>query len=192
MSDTMNGISSPRIRKQAPQVAFEDEIPDDGPELFMLRLKANQKFTMNVYGTKIRGVFYHWVSGGSEPHYEPSKDCPGCKSAQNKKWKGYLHCYCVEMRQEVFLELTSNSAKSLKHQLGNIPNLRGSIFQIKRTASDQGRLYISILAPHSQPQVLPPEKDPRQSILALYGFNREEIDAMLNPAQVSEEEAEFS
>jgi hypothetical protein len=174
-----------------PRVVFDDDIPDDGPELFMLRIKGNQKFTMNVFGKVIRGIFYHWHNGASEPHYEPSQDCPGCKNAQNKKWKGYLHCYCVEMRQEVFLELTAASAKSLKHQLGNISNMRGQIFQIKRTTSDNGRLFISILGPHNAPETLPPEKDPRPSLLALYGFSKEEIVEMLAPQVDQDGPADF-
>jgi len=184
-------INPTKSRKKM-NVAFDDDIPEDGPELFMLRIKGSQKFTMNVYGQKIRGIFYHWNNGGSEPHYEPSINCPGCKVAQNKKWKGYLHCYCVEMRQEVFLELTAAAAKSLKHQLGNLPNMRGSIFQIKRTTSDNGRLFISILAPHSQPHVLPPEKDPRPSLLALYGFTKDEIADIMTPNQAPEEAGDFS
>jgi len=178
--------------KRKMTVAFDDEIPDDGPELFMLRIKGQQKFTMNVFGSKIRGIFYHWNGRGSEPHFEPSTQCPGCKAAQNKKWKGYLHVYCVEMRQEVFLELTQAAAKSLKHQLGNIADMRGSIFQIKRTTSDNGRLFISILAPHSQPHLLPPEKDPRTSLLALYGFSKEEITAIMDPGSAPEEAGDFS
>lgn len=174
------------------EVAFADEIPDEGPELFMLRIKGNQKFTMNVYGTKIRGIWYHWLNGSSEPHYEPSHACPGCKIAQNKKWKGYLHCFCVEMRQEVFLELTQAAAKSLKHQLGNISNMRGQIFQIKRTSSDNGRLFIVVCGPHSQPENLPKEKDPRASLLALYGFNKQEIADALSPTAPPEEPGEFS
>jgi hypothetical protein len=172
-------------------VAFTDDIPDDGPELFMLRLKGNQKFTMNTLGRKIRGIEYHWSGGHSEPHFNPSSQCPGCKTAQNKKWKGYLHVYCVEMRQEVFLELTVASAKSLRHQLGSLPHMRGAIFQVKRTGSDQGRVYISILAPHTHPEVLPPEKDPRPSLLALYGYSPEEIAVMLNPQAVQGEAVDF-
>lgn len=188
-----NGVHDHSCQKatKKPRVVFDDEIPDDGPELFMLRIKGNQKFTMNVFGRAIRGIFYHWHDGASEPHYEPSKDCPGCKHAQNKKWKGYLHCYCVEMRQEVFLELTAAAAKSLKHQLGNISNYRGSIFQIKRTTSDNGRLFISILAPHTQPEILPAEKDPRPSLLALYGFTKEEICEMLAPQTDQEGISDF-
>jgi hypothetical protein len=189
-----NGVQNGAFRQaqKKPRVVFDDEIPDDGPELFMLRIKGNQKFTMNVFGKAIRGIFYHWHNGSSEPHYEPSKDCPGCKVAQNKKWKGYLHVYCVEMRQEVFLELTAAAAKSLKHQLGNISNMRGQIFQIKRTTSDNGRLFISILGPHSAPENLPPEKDPRPSLLALYGFTKDEIFEMLAPETDQDGPADFS
>lgn len=179
-------------KKPRCEVAFEDEIPEDGPELFMLRIKGNQKYTMNVYGSKIRGIYYHWIGRSSAPHFEPSHLCPGCKIAQNKKWKGYLHCYCVEMRQEVFLELTQSAAKSLKQQLGNSSSIRGSIFQVKRTTSDNGRLFISILAPHSQPHLLAPEKDPRPSLLALYGFAKDEIAEIMSPNASPEEPGEFS
>ena len=189
VSETNGQVHSNKSTRK--RVAFTDEIPDDGPELFMLRIKGNQKFTMNCLGSKIRGVEYHWVGGHSEPHSNPSHNCPGCKNAQNKKWKGYLHVYCVEMRQEVFLELTAASAKSLRHQIGQQPTMRGQIFQVKRTGSDQGRIYISMMTPHGQPEILPPEKDPRPSILALYGFSPEEIADMLDPAGPQEEPVDF-
>jgi hypothetical protein len=185
----MSASNGTQTKRQG--VAFDDSIPDDGPELFMLRMKGNKCLTFTIWGTKVRGVWYHWHGGSSEPHYHDPEVCPGCKANQGKKWKGYIHCYCSEMRQEVFLELTRNCAKSLCQQLQGVAALRGAVIQVKRTASDSGRLYVSILNPCAKPELLPPEKDPRLSILRLWGLSEEEIDRWLNPQNDPDARGEF-
>lgn len=172
-------------------IAFDDHIPEDGPELFMLRMKGNKCLTFTIWGTKVRGCWYHWHKDHSEPHFQDDEKCPGCIARQGKKWKGYLHCYCSEMRQEVFLELTRACAKSLMDQLGGAPSIRGAVIQVKRTASDNGRLFVSIMKPCSNPELLPPEKDPRKSILRLWGLDEEEIERWLNPLTDPDGRGEF-
>lgn len=173
-------------------VAFDDDIPDDGPELYMLRMKGSKCLTFTVWGSKVRGVWYHWNKGHSEPHYQDEKQCPGCVARQGKKWKGFLHVYCSEMRQEVFLELTRACAKSLVEQLGRAPSIRGAVIQVKRTGADNGRLYVTILNPCKSPELLPPEKDPRPSILKLWGLTEEEIERWLSPSVDPEAREDFA
>lgn len=173
------------------KIAFDDEIPNEGPELYMLRLKGAKCITFTVWGERVRGCYYHWLKDHSEPHYTDAENCPGCKARCETKWKGYLHGYASELRQEVFLELTRSAAKSLMTQLDNAASIRGAVIQVKRTVSDNGRLYITILNPCKQPELLPPEKDPRPSLLKLWGLSQQEIDDWLNPRTDPEARFEF-
>lgn len=162
-------------------IAFDDDIPSDGPELYMLRMKGNKCLTFTIYGTKVRGCWYHWHKDHSEPHFQDDEQCPGCKARQAKKWKGFLHVYCSESRQEVFLEVTRACAASLMQQLGGASSIRGAVVQIKRTGADNGRLYVTVLTPVKTPEILPAEKDPRPSILKLWGLDQADIEKWLNP-----------
>jgi len=163
-----------RMAKKPPGVAFDDEIPREGPEIFVLRIKGGRMYTFSIWGTQIRGVWAHWTGLRSEPHYNDESECPGCKALKPKRWKGYLHCYCYEMRQEVFLELTPNSASALKQQLASGMSMRGSRVQIRRTKADNGRLEVAFLARVETVDAIPPEKDPRPSILKLWGVPEKE------------------
>lgn len=175
---TMNGVHKPDTEKTG--IAFDDEIPKEGPEIFILRLKGGRVYTFSVWGRMIRGIWVHWRGDVSEPHYNDATECPGCIKLRPKRWKGYLHCYCYEMRQEVFLELTPSSAGSLKQQLSERAEMRGARIQVKRTGADNGRLYISVLTPMNPAEPLPAEKDPRPSILKLWGISEDDAQAWLN------------
>jgi len=185
-----NGVD--RLKKKRNGIAFDDDIPNVGPEIFILRLKGERKLTMTIWGTTIRGIWIHWTGSRSAPHFRNEEECPWCEKRMQKRWKGFLHCYCSEMRQEVFLELTPASARSLRDQLAHVANLRGSVIQVKRTTADNGRLYISTLTPRGVPEALPPEKDPRPSILRLWGVDDAEADAWLKEETGTGDDAEFS
>lgn len=178
------------VKKKA-GVAFDDEIPNNGPEVWILRVKGSKSLTFTIWGNKLRGIWIHWAGDGSIPHFRDEENCPGCLKNQERRWKGFLHCYCSEMRQEVFLELTKNSARSLRDQLGHRASMRGAVIQVKRTTSDNGRLYISCLTPMSDTSNLPPEKDPRPSILALWGVSEEDAKKWLAAEAGSGEDATF-
>jgi hypothetical protein len=171
-------------------VAFDDNIPNVGPEIFILRMKGARSLTFTIWGTQIRGIWIHWVGKGSEPHFRDAEQCEGCKKNKEKRWKGFLHCYCSEMRQEVFLELTPASARSLRDQLAERATLRGSVIQVKRTTADNGRLYISTLTPRIA-EGLPPEKDPRPSIMRLWGVDDATADAWLKEELGTGDDATF-
>jgi len=161
-------------------VAWTDELKEDGPELYVLRLKGNKCLTFTCYSKKFQGVKYHWISGGSSPHLEDARKCIGCKACQPIKYKYYVHAYCSEMRQEVFLELTPGATKALKDLLIHRPDWRGAVFQLKRVGADNGKLVPHILAPMTTPEALPPEKHPQESLLKLWGLTQEQIDEWLN------------
>lgn len=150
-------------------IAFDDTIPKRGPELFIKRLAAGEVKHYTAWGTRIRGIWIHWngSTGKSEPHYE--ENCKACSLGMSKRWKGFLHCYCTEDKAEQFLEFTPGSAEALLAQLADPSDLRGAIFKARRTQARNGRLQISMLAPIQDPRFLPKEKDPRRSILKLWG-----------------------
>lgn len=174
-------------------IAFDDEIPRDGPELFVLRMKGNLVYHFIIWGCKIRGIWYHWRLNHSEPHFQDDENCPGCKARQPKKWKGFVHCYCVELKQEVFLELTPASSASLVAQFAPGASLRGCRIQVKRTGANNGRLYTSVLTPITETSSLPAEKDPRPSILKLWGLDPDDIQRWLGPPDVENTgKADFS
>jgi hypothetical protein len=172
-------------------VDFDDNIPKVGPELFILRMKADRRLTFQLWGTRIRGIWTHWSGPKSIPHFRDESICPGCLQGKPTRWKGYLHCYCVEMRQEVFLELTPASARSLRDQIHDPANMRGGVIQVKRGTGDNGRLYISILSHVPNVEALPKEKDPRPSILKLWGISEEKSAGWLADEAGRGDEANF-
>lgn len=144
--------------------------PRVGPEIYILRLKANQLYTFTIFSPSMWGIFVHWNGKKSEPHFTQEDRCPGCISRRPKRWKGFLHCFCHELGQEVFLELTPASAHSLIGQLGSAGTMRGNRIQAKRGKGDNGRLIITVLTAVTSPDALGPAKDPQESIMALWGF----------------------
>lgn len=181
-----------KAKRKKEGVAFDDDIPLPGPEVYILRMKGNRCLTFTIWAVKIRGIWIHWRGTHSEPHYRDEEHCPGCQSKQEKRWKGFLHCYCSEMKQEVFLELTPTSAHSLRAQLAGRASMRGGVIQVRRTAAENGRLYISTLTPVSDTSMLPPEKDPRPSILRLWGVKDEQAEQWLGMEGEGDERASFS
>lgn len=145
--------------------------PKVGPEIYILRLKASQLYTMTICSEKIFGLFVHWNGRKSEPHFEPQDRCPSCLSNRPKRWKGFLHCFCHELGQEVFLELTPASAHSIRGQLGKDVSFRGNRIQVKRGKGDNARLIIAVLAALPNSNSLPAGKDPLESIMALWGLD---------------------
>lgn len=147
------------------------EIPKAGPEIYILRMKANKMFTFTILSEHPYGIWVHWNGKKSEPHFKQEDRCPGCLAKRSKRWKCYLHTFCVNLSQEVFLELTPHSAKSLEGQLGAGQSYRGNRIQVQRTASDNGRLLISLLTRIDPKTPLPPQRDPLESILSLWGID---------------------
>lgn len=180
-----------KINHGEKHVAFHDAVPKSGPEVFILRMKAEKALTFTAWGDKIKGIEIHWAGDRSVPHFEPVEECEACLKCLPKKWKGYLHCYCSEMKQEVFVEMTPKVASSFLDQVPNPNHLRGCVFQLKRGKSANSRMDIRILNPVDAAVGLPPAKDPRKSILKLYGFSQRDIDRWLPLNEGQEPENDF-
>jgi hypothetical protein len=152
--------------------------PRPGPLLFFQRMKGSECHTFTIYSKCIFGINVHFVHGRSSPHYRNEKKCPGCRAKNAKRWKGFLHAFNVNLGQEVFLELTPHSAKSLLSQLGNRVGMRGNRIQVKRTAGDNGRLLISILTAAPNVDQLPEPKDPLESLKKFWGIDNFDPDGI--------------
>jgi len=157
--------------------------PTPGPELFILRMKANTMHTFTIFSEHLWGINVHFVGNRSQPHFRNAEKCPGCKARNAKRWKGFVHCFDHDLAQEVFLELTPKSASSLLAQFGAKVPLRGNRIQVKRTNKDNGRLIISALTAMQAIDKLPPARDPLPSLLKLWGLDHlEEFEGLLKGA----------
>ena len=161
------------------QVAFDDSIPMPGPDIFIKRLEADELLTCCILGDEIKGIWVHWAGKKSAPHYEPAAECPGCIAQQAKRWKGFLHVGDSHASKELFLELTPTSARALIEAVGGSENLRATRVNVKRTKGKNGRINITVLGPAKDHDNLPPARDPRNSILKLWGVSPEDPDGWL-------------
>jgi hypothetical protein len=160
-----------RIPDDTPMSLAIDPVPPrEGPEIYILRLQGAERFTFTVYSSAIFGIWVHWSGDRSSPHYTDTKRCQGCQEEQPMRWKGFLHAYCIEKRQDVFLELTPGSARALQEQLGAGESLRGQGLFVQRTKGNNGRLLIRVLNAHPDSAKLPPEIDPQASLMTLWGI----------------------
>lgn len=159
--------------------AFDDNIPKQGPEIFIKRLKGGEQFHITIYGSKIRGMWVHYnaASNRSEAHYE--EGCQACTKGIPKRWKGFLHGYISQSKQEVFLELTPSSASAVMAQLDFASQLRGTVLHVKRSPAANGRIAVQVHSRVPDEKILLREKDPRRSIMKLWGIPEETIDSVL-------------
>lgn len=160
-------------------IAFDDNVPGRGPGLWVKRMEGAESKTFVIYSSSIRGIWTHWNASAdrSEPHYE--ENCTPCKHEIPKRWKGYLHCFCPEEKRQLILELTPTAAESLKAQVDDPDQLRGTLMRVKRSAASNGRLQITILERVQALNTLPKEKDPRRDVLLLWGLKPDVVDRLL-------------
>lgn len=159
-----------RIPSDKPlSLAIDHNPPKEGPEIFILRLRGSERFSFTCL-SELWGVWVHWSGQKSAPHYSDTKRCPGCRTQDPMRWKGFVHAFCVEKRQEVFLELTPASAHALNAQLATGELLRGQGIVVQRTKGDNGRLLVRVHSKCPDPDKLPPAKDPQESLMRLWGI----------------------
>lgn len=158
-------------RKPDPStISFKKAPKPPGPELWVQRLGANQSFEVIAIGNEVRGVETHWMRGVTEPHYDDRAQCPGCLAQARLDWKGYLHVYNVQKREQVFMELTPGAYHHLRTQVSDIEQLRGLSFQVERKGARNQPIKFTLLHTRPLKTNLPPEKDPMPSILKLWGI----------------------
>jgi len=155
--------------------SFNDNVPKGGIDIYVFRMPADRALSFTAWGDEIKGMNVHWLGDRTAMHFDPAEECEHCLTNKPKKWKGYLHVYCSELHQEVFLEFTQRTAESFKMQVANCNHIRGCVFQLKRGKSKNARMDVRILAPVAVTEVLPAGKDPRPFVLKLYGYSDRQI-----------------
>jgi len=128
--------------------------------------------TSTLFSRSMFGVWVHFdqIAKRSSPHYTEETRCPGCQDQHPKRWKGFVHAFCVEKKQSVFLELTPASANALLGQLVAGETLRGKHIVVERSAGKNGRLSVRVMPYMTAPPEMPEELDPERSLKALWGL----------------------
>ena len=166
--------------------------PKPGPAIFVKRLKGEEAVTVVILGDQVFGIWSHWQGKKSEPHFRDADTCPGCVARRPKRWKGYVHVYDYSANKEIFLELTPHSAHQLHFALGRQSELRGERIRVARSKGDNGRLTVAVLTAEKKTEALPRAKDPRPTILKLWGIDQEDPQGWLSEDHGEEENKRFS
>lgn len=148
--------------------------PPAGPRMKLVRLKAKEVFNVGVVGTVFHGFWTHWGSR-TEPCTEPKADCQGCQRQWPTRWKCYLHVIREDTGEEGFLECTALVRDKVLSHVGNVSYLRGSRLKLQRGNGDKTSLHVMLLRPWLQEHPgaeLPAEKDPEETLHALFSFRR--------------------
>ena len=143
--------------------------PRHGPELYIRRLKANQVIMLWVLSSKLWGTWTHWDGKKSMPCLADPRECHGCKAGWPERWKGFLHTWNTERRQEEFLELTPLAADHLLSQTSDLQTLRGLCFKFCRGKGDKARLRVEFVRKMEVNQTFPQEKTPLETLQSLWG-----------------------
>lgn len=138
----------------------QDAPPPAGPQIWVKRLKANEKWACVICSSKITGLWIHWFPNQrkTEPCWQERQRCPGCKSKVVRKWKGYLHVLHPSSKKQWFLELTPWSAQAILNQLEPGYDLRGLRLDLQRGDGDKARMVVNVKPPFPGQGEVPLEK----------------------------------
>jgi hypothetical protein len=95
-----------------------------------------------------------------------------------KRWKGFLHCWDDASHQEIFLELTPTSASAVMTAILGDNLLRGTVMTVSRGPKANSRLNVHVQVYRRDEKALPREKDPRLSILKLWGCDADGMEQL--------------
>ena len=151
-------------------------LPPKGPELWVHRMEKEERLQVSVFSKTWWGCLIHIGPPlkKSIPHTEPSDECKGCQKKVSPRWKFYLHCFDHGRRRQIFLELTKNAAEQLEEAVGTGNNFRGLILTIVRGATKNSRLKLTVSESRVPDDQMPPEKDPKPSLINMWGFPEQE------------------
>ena len=157
-----------------PTYRRDDTPPPAGPSMRIIRFKANESCNVALIGSKVRGFWTHW-SDRTEPCTEPKEECVGCLRKWPQRWKGYIHALREDRMEEGFLEVTRLTKETILEQVGGEKFLRGARIKVLRGKGDRTTLRVLLLrgwAAEHQDSPLPNEKDPEETLRALFDFRR--------------------
>lgn len=147
----------------------DDRPPRPGPNVEIKRLKANHQIHVLVLGM-IQGYWVHWNGLRSEPCFQDHQTCPGHLRQLPRRWKGYLHCFDLVERVELFLELTPLAVKQVKAVCGQESGWRGVRMSVKRHNGDRTRLTVEVSKLSDNVDRLPAAKDVWPVLAQLWGM----------------------
>lgn len=146
----------------------QDAPPKSGPDIFVRRLRAAEKLTVQLISPSLWGCWVHWAGDHSEPCLEDKKKCPGHARGLPVKWKGYLHVINLHNRREEFLEMTPYSANMMLDQVEADVPLRGYRLQCERGKGDKARVKVLVLPCLTEASGLPQPVDPYKTLCNLW------------------------
>lgn len=149
----------------------EHRPPAPGPRYPITRVTVGDSARMfTILAETLFGLWTHWTGRTSMPCLNHGMDCSGCRSAQPKRWKGYLHSFDHEKKDECFLELTPAACQELIQQAGREKDLRGLRLHLRRTKGGKhGRLNVQVLPAIGDNSRLPPARSPILTLSSLWG-----------------------
>ena len=145
--------------------------PPAGEYVPLLRIRGRAPRQLLILSPFIWGFHTHWVGGRTVECSARESDlcrCPYIKHPQ--KWYGVLRYY--EFGEKMgFVELTSGVANKMLAMLQTGQNFRGLAFKFSRSSDGKGARHYVERIPHvdKQPDLIPPDEDPKELLLKLWG-----------------------
>jgi hypothetical protein len=154
--------------------------PDTGPEINVVRLKANESINVLILSPKIWGFMCHWNGAFTEPCHDGG-GCNGCSKGYPIKWKGFLYCIDEAHRVNVFLELTPKGRDSIVKAFRPGEEMRGARMIVQRGRGDKARLIIQFQPCLPNSENLPRDLDPAPTLEKLWGIVPGKLRVYRNP-----------
>jgi len=147
--------------------------PKPGPRIEIVRLKANQTAELTIYSPAVHGIWTHWIGSVSAPCWEPRAKCEHCKNNAPRRWKGYLFCWHQGLSDNIFIELTPASTKSIMDVVGPVASLRGYRMFLQRGNGDKAWLKVVLRSRFQDvsDSVMPDDVSPEKTLRQLWGVS---------------------
>jgi len=140
----------------------------------IIRVTTSEAQQFCILSKAIFGQWIHWYGNRSHECKRDVGTCSRCLDGQPAKFLGYL--YVIDMRAlyPSFLELTHSACDLLVKQAPPGRNLRGLNVRIKKTkGGPKGRYLVEVLERTTDPETLPDEKDPRDTLKFLWNCKKQ-------------------
>lgn len=152
--------------------------PKPGPAFKVVQVRAGGVFLGVICSPTIWGVMTHWNDlggprGRSERCCAPKATCYGCDKQLPSRWKGWLHCFDLRTRNEIFLEITPAGGEQIEIERPKDGTLRGLKIEARRSqGGDRGRFTVTLGLFSGDLEKLPAAKDPEPVLEVLWNWRR--------------------
>lgn len=148
-----------------------DDPPEKGPRDWIIRVRPGSGFVGQCISPSIWGVFTHWDGDRTRECLADEKKCQRCIDGQPNRFRAYLYVWDSLAKDYGFLELTGDAVEELWRQAGGKNCLRGLILEVKRRgAGVRGTLIVKASPPAGDPDKLPANKDPEETLRRLWSW----------------------